>query len=164
MKEDFGSYSINLANVFNDPEGDSLLLFVTSEDSALISANINAQQLSLTGGEIGSTTIFVTALDANGGLAVDEFDIQVKPVVSTHETQSNVSVFPSLTQDFIYVVGAGAGYDISLISIDKSYQQNIPVTGESISIDLSHLFSGMYLLLIKDPKAEIIKVEKIIRY
>jgi hypothetical protein len=164
LPKDFGTHTINLADVFEDPEGDSLLLFVTSEDSTLISANINAQQLLLTGGEVGSTTIFVMALDANGGLAVAEFDIQVKPVVSTDEAQSNVTVFPSLTQDFIHVVGVGAGYDISLISIDKSYQQNIPVTGESISIDLGHLFSGMYLLLIKDPKTEIIKVEKIFRY
>ena len=164
LPKDFGTHNINLANVFKDFEGDSLLLFVTSEDSSLISANINAQQLSLKGGKIGSTTIFVMALDANGGLAINKFDVKVKLTVSTNEVQSNISVFPNVTHDFIHVVGVSAGYDISLISIDNSYQEKIPVTGESISIDLSHLFSGMYLLLIKDQNTGIIKVQKIIRY
>jgi hypothetical protein len=164
LPKDFGTHNINLADVFKDPEGDSLLLFVTSEDSSFISAKINANQLSLKGGKVGSTTIYLMGLDANGGLAVNKFDIQVKSAVSTDDLETNVAVFPSLTQDFIHVVGAGIGYDISLISIDKSYQQNIPVTGESMRIDLSYLSTGMYFLLIKNPKTGITKVEKIIRY
>ncbi len=167
LQENFGTYAINLSDVFEDPEGDSLLLFVTSEASPLISANITAQQLLLSGGEVGTTTIFVMALDANGGLAIDEFDVQVKPIVSTNSAQSsiqNIVVSPSLTHDFIQVVGATAGYKISLISIDKSYQQTIPVSGDKISIDLSHLPAGMYLLLLTDPENGSTKVEKVMKY
>lgn len=162
VQENFGTHAINLSDVFMDSEGDSLLYFVTSEDSALVSASINAQQLLLSGGEVGMTTIYVMALDANGGLAVDEFVVQVNPIVSTQELQSAISIFPRLTQDFIYVTGS-AGFEISLISLDKSYQQAIPVSGDSISIDLSHLSSGIYLLLFTDPGNGSTSVEKVIK-
>ncbi len=162
LQENFGMYTINLSDVFEDPEGDSLLLFVTSEESTLVSASINGQQLLLSGGEVGMTTIYVMALDANGGLAVNEFVVQVNPIVSTKEVQSTISVFPRLTHDFIYIAGS-AGFEISLISLDNSYQQVIPVSGDSISIDLSHLSPGMYLLLFTDPRNGSTKVKKVIK-
>jgi hypothetical protein len=164
LPKNFGTYNIDLTNVFKDSEGDSLLLFVTSEDSTLISSNIKAKQLTLKGGKVGKTTIFVMALDANGGLAVDEFNVQVKQVLSTNEAQSNISVFPSLTQDYIHIVGVSPEHNISLISINSMFQQHIPVTGESINVDISHLYSGTYLVVIKNSKSEIVKVDKIIKY
>jgi hypothetical protein len=165
--ENFGTYSINLSDVFEDPEGDSLLYFVTSEEPTLISANIEAQQLLLSGGEIGSTTIFVMALDANGGLAVDEFKVLVKTTVSTDDAQSilhDIAVFPSPTNGFVQVVGATPDYTISLISIDKSYQQSIPVSGDKMKIDLGHLAAGLYLLRLTDTENGNTRVEKVIKY
>jgi hypothetical protein len=166
LQENFGTYTINLSDVFNDSEADSLLLFVTSEDSALISANINGQQLLLSSNEVGNTTLYLMALDANGGLAINEFDVKVKPIVSTDAPFNvrNIAVFPSLTQDFIQVTGATNDCNLSLISIDKSYQQNIPVSGDKFNIDLSHLSSGMYLLLFTDRVNGSTKVEKVVKF
>ncbi len=164
LTDNFGTHAINLADVFEDPEGDSLLLFVTSEDLSVISADIASQQLLLLGDEIGSTTIFVMALDANGGLAVDEFNVQVNPFSSTNEAASKITVYPRLTQNFIYVDGATADYDITLFSVDKSHHQTIPVSSDNLSIDLSHLPAGMYFLLFTDSKSGSIKVEKVIKY
>ncbi|MBK6995369.1 MAG: hypothetical protein IPH31_10750 [Lewinellaceae bacterium] len=162
--ENFGTHTINLADVFEDPEGDSLLLFVTSEDPAFISADITSQQLLLSGGAIGTTSIYVMALDANGGLAVDEFKVQVNPVSSTNEPASKINVYPRLTQDFIHVDGATADYNITLFSVDKSYQQSIPVSGTNMSIDLGQLPAGMYLLALANSNTGKIKVLKIIKY
>ncbi len=161
--ENFGTHTINLAEVFGDSEGDSLLLFVTSENPALISADINSQQLLLSGDEIGSTTIYVMALDVNGGLAVDQFNVLVKAFSSTHEAASKITVYPRLTQDFVYVEGASTDNTITLFSMDKSYQRTIAVSGSNKSIDLSHLPAGMYLLLFTDSKtgsSEMVKVVK----
>ncbi len=164
LTENFGTHAIDLSKVFKDSEGDSLLLFVTSQDSTIISANIKAQQLLLSGSKIGSTSVFVMALDANGGLAVDEFKVQVNPILSTDEATSKVTVYPRLTQDFVYVNGATTDYNITLCAVDKSYQQNIAVSSDNLSIDMSHLPVGMYLLLISDSKNGQVKVEKIIKY
>jgi hypothetical protein len=166
LQENFGTHAINLSDVFSDSAADSLFLFATSEDSALISANINGQQLLLSGGEVGNTTIFVMALDANGGLAVDEFDVKVKAIVSTNIPSSveNIAVFPRLTHDFIQVTGANADCNISLISIDKSYQESIFASSNKTEIDLSHLPVGMYLLLFTDTKNGRTKVEKVVKY
>jgi hypothetical protein len=167
LQENFGTYPINLSDVFEDPEADSLLLFVTSEDTSLIASNINGQQLLLSGGKVGSTTIYVMALDANGGLAIDQFDVQVKPIVSTNDDPSsgqNITVFPRLTQDMVHVVGTTAGDQIILVSMNKTYQQTILVSGGQTSIDLSHLPAGMYLLLLTDREHGRTKVEKVVKY
>ncbi len=164
LEKNFGSYSINLSEVFEDETQDSLLLFATSELSTFISTDIDDQELRLSGGEIGSTTIFVMALDANGGIAVDEFEVQVKTKVSTNEALSNISVFPNLTQDFIYVNGAIENRVISLTSVDQSFHQSIAITSDHKKIDLSHLPTGMYFLRISDPSNKTTKIEKIFKY
>lgn len=164
LPENFGSHSINFSGVFADPESDSLQFFVTSEDPALIAAGINSQQLTLSGNTPGSTTIFLMAVDANGGLAVDAFNVKVTPAVSTLEAISGVRVFPNLTHDFVQITGADGNYDISLVSMDKTYQQNIPVTGNNMRVDLRPLPPGTYLLLLKDSSSGNVRVEKIVRY
>lgn len=164
LPENFGSHSINLSDVFQDPEVDSLLLFVTSDQSALISADIDAAMLTLSGGAAGEATIYLMALDANGGLAVDDFKVTVNPTISTTDVGANFSIFPRLTQDYIHIVGPAADYTLSLISMDKSYQQNIPVAADHTSVDLSHLPAGIYLLLITDSVHKTTKVEKVIKY
>jgi hypothetical protein len=164
LPKNFGSHSINLADVFRDPEGDSLLLFVTSDQSTLVSADIDAAMLTLTGGGVGEATIYLMALDANGGLAVDDFKVKVTPTVSTTDAGSDFSISPRLTQDYIYIIGPSANYTLSVIAMDKSCQQMIPVSAEQTRVDLSHLPSGIYLLMITDPVHKTTKVEKVVKY
>ncbi len=167
LQENFGTYALNLSKVFEDPEGDSLMLFVSSAESARISAEINGRQLLLSGSQAGKTTIFLMALDTHGGLAVDEFDVEVKQTSSDKEEQSperRISVFPRLTPDHVHVLGATDTQHITLSSVDQSYRQVLPVTGTKTSIDLGHLPSGVYLLLIGDAKHGTTQVEKVIKY
>lgn len=93
LEEIFGSYEIDLTTVFTDPEGDEIFLFALSDDTDLISTDINGQQLVLTGTEKGSVSIVVTAVDANGGVVTDEFVVQVNGVLSSNDIEgSDISV------------------------------------------------------------------------
>ena len=164
LVKNFGTRSINLDKVFKDSEGDSLLLFVTSTDTSIISAKIVKQELVLSGNKVGNTSIFVMALDANGGLAVDEFNVQVNTISSTNELVSNIKVYPHLAHDYINIDGATTDINVTICSIDKSFQQVIQVSDHHRSIDISDLPTGMYLLLLTDPKSGQIKVEKIVKF
>jgi hypothetical protein len=167
LQKNFGSYTINLPDVFADPEGDSLLLFVTSEKTPLITPLLEGQKLTLSGGDIGTTTIYLMALDDNGGLVVDAFEVTVETMSSSDDKPSsfqNITISPSITQDIVRVVGASIDMKLSIISIDHSYKQTIPYTKDQIDIDLSHLPSGIYLLLITDIVTGRMKVEKVVKY
>ena len=165
LPENFGTHSINLSDVFADPAGDSLLYFVTSESSSFISASIAGQELTLSGGALGNTTIYVMAVDPNVGLAVNEFNVEVNSITSiNNKNQSNITIFPRATQDFINITGVTTNYTITLISIDNAYRQNISVLNNNTSVDLSHLSSGIYLLMLTDSKTNITKLEKVIKY
>lgn len=142
-------------------------MLVTSEAPTLISAKIETQELVLQERVVGNTTVFVMAFNANGGLAIDAFDVAGQPIVSSDDSPSilqNIVVPPNLSKDFIQVLGATAGHGILLISMDKSYQQNIPVSGGTIRIDLSPLPAGMYLLLLTNTRNGSRTVEKVIKY
>jgi hypothetical protein len=165
LPENFGTHSINLSDVFTDPAGDSLLYFVTSESSSFISASIVGQELTLSGGALGNTTIYVMAVDPNVGLAVNEFNVEVNSITSINsKNQSNITIFPRATQDFLNIAGVTTNYTITLISIDNAYRQNISVLNNNTSVDLSHLSSGIYLLMLTDSKTNITKLEKVIKY
>lgn len=167
LPEGFGSYTIDLSEVFADPEGDALLLFASSSESALISTQTNSQQLVLSGGEPASATILVMAVDANGGLAIDEFKVQVGITVSSHDAaffDQNVSIFPNPAGDYISIVGALSDYNISLFSADKSYQRELSPSGQELRIDLSHLSPGLYMIQFEDLRNGSTKIEKVIKY
>jgi hypothetical protein len=160
----FGTNSINTDGMFEDPEGDSLLLFVTSESPTVVSADITTNQLIIKEGTTGNSSIYIMALDANGGLAVDSFRVQVNQSSSTHEPTPQITVHPRLTQDDVYVHGATAYSTIILYSMDQSYQQTIPVADQSMRINLGHLPAGMYFLVFANTTGGSKEVIKVIKY
>ena len=167
LPKDFGSHAIDLREVFRDSKGDSLLIFVTSKDTALIAAKIVDQNLILSGGDEGSTTMYVMALDKNGGLAVDEFDVLVNKTISTVETQNprpNIVVSPSITHDFVYVSGASNNSSMVLSSLIGTYHETISISDNLTKIDLSHLSSGVYLLIVTDNNTGRLQWSKVIKY
>jgi hypothetical protein len=119
LSKNFGNYSVSLSDKFRDVEGDSLMYFVTSENPSLINAVIDNGTLKLSGTEEGNTTIYIMAVDANGGLAVDTLDVAVKNTVSTVDFSSlnNVKVFPSITQNVTYIINAKPQHTVSLFSV-----------------------------------------------
>jgi hypothetical protein len=138
-----------LSDVFKDPKSDSLLFYVTSEDTSFLKAKIESQQLVLAGGSVGNTTVHVMAIDFNGGLAVDEFNVVVKSSSSAEDestSEHQLTVSPLLTSDFVVVHGASADYNLEIISLLGAYHKTIPVTGSENTIDVRSLSSGMYIL------------------
>ena len=73
--------TIDLSNVFTDPEGDQMTLTTQSDDPAIASPSINGNNLVLafTSGQAGNATITVTA-ESNGATVSDEFLVTVTAV------------------------------------------------------------------------------------
>ena len=70
---------VSLAGVFSDADGDSLTITATSSDDAkaTVTAASDGSKLTLAGVAEGTTTITVTAQDADGNRVSDDFDVTV---------------------------------------------------------------------------------------
>ncbi len=77
LDEGFGSYDIDITNVFNDVDGDALTFSVQSDNTAVIVPTISGNTLTLTENGVGSASITLTASDGNGGAANDIFLVDV---------------------------------------------------------------------------------------
>lgn len=167
LLKDFGTHTINLLEVFKDVKGDSLLFFVTSKDSSLVNATIDNQKLVLRGGREGNTTIYAMALDKNGGLAVNEFEVLVAATTTSAEEQNAdlaITVSPTVTHDVVYVRGATADCHLRIVSLIDAYQENIALSADLSNVDLSHLAAGMYLCIVKDNKSGKSQWTKVMKY
>jgi hypothetical protein len=148
LEENFGSYSIDLSSMFEDPEGDEIFLFTNSDESTVLS-------------------VLVTAVDFNGGLVMDKFKISISEIVSTENNEINeqmVSIFPNLTNNYINIIGGRTEYTVSIFSADKSFGQLFTLTDSENQINLSHLENGIYFLVIKNQKTKNTQIEKLIKY
>lgn len=107
------------------------------------------------------------ALDKNGGLAVDEFDVLVKSAVSTVETLTpkfNINVWPSITNDIIQISGLTNNCLITLTSVINGYQESIPITEGITTIDVHHVPSGIYLIIFTDKTTGEVQWRKVVKY
>lgn len=79
-----GSYSIDLAGVFTDIDGDVLTYTVANNLASLISTTVDNTSLALQGldGQHGTAIIQVTGADPSGLTATDDFNVTVNPVNS----------------------------------------------------------------------------------
>jgi hypothetical protein len=167
LETDFEKYSLTLSTIFADTQGDSLLFFATSNDTSLINTSIQNGKLILTGGKDGNTTIYVMALDNNGGLAADEFDVSVKTEVSTignvADTQ-RISVSPTVADDFIFVTGLSPDYTVELVSAITGHKE-VPISSDNAQmIDIHLVPSGTYFLIFTNNITGEVQRSKIIVY
>ena len=78
--EGFGSSSISLSSVFNDPDGDNLDYSATSSNTNVVSISISGSALYIyEQSSTGVSTIEVTAEDPDGETAEDVFTVTVTP-------------------------------------------------------------------------------------
>lgn len=167
LSKGFGSHTIDIRDVFADIAGDSLLMFVTNTDTTLVTAKIENQKLILSGGNEGKATLYVMALDFNGGLAINEFDVVIKSTVSVAEPQNTlpeITVLPSIAHDVVNVSGLTTNYLLTLTSVVNGHQEYIPFAGDKATIDVRQLSSGMYLLVIADKNTGQLQWKKVIKY
>jgi hypothetical protein len=98
---------------------------------------------------------------------MDKFKVRVSEIVSNENIESSlrmVSVYPNLSNNYVNIIGGQSEYNISIISVDQSFKQEILLTDSKTIIDVSHLENGMYFLLITNQKTRKTQVEKLIKY
>ena len=69
----------DLAQVFSDPDGDTLTYTATSSDTAVATVSLSGSTLTITGVAVGSATITVTATDPEGLSTDQSFVVTVEP-------------------------------------------------------------------------------------
>ncbi len=152
------AFSLDLSNVFTDPDGDALVLAIASGLPVWASFDATTGLITGTPGnaDVGSTEITVTADDQNGGTAEDTFTITVSDINNFAPNMSDqvfrifsdapngssvgtvVAVDPDSADTVTYSITGGAA--AGLFSIDSA-------TGEITVTDSSGLTDpGTFLL------------------
>jgi len=166
LMEDFDPLSFDLSTVFTDPEGEAILLFVSSSNPDLVSATIENNQLVLSGAETGNVIIRVFGLDVNGGVVMDEFLVDVGNTVSTGEVEGDFSLIrmsPNPMSDEVTLSGELSNYTFSLHSPDGRWLQALPANGQQATFNLSHFPKGVYLIRITHRVQGWDRVKKVIK-
>ncbi len=145
-EKNFAPFTFDLSTVFSDPEDDLILHFATSSESGLITTTIENQQLLLTGTEEGTVSIFVTAIDGNGGHVTDDFTVQVVSPVSTQDVDDHILLHPNPTIGIFTIEGDFQNHIIQLISADGKLQKQLRGQNGSMQVDISDLDVGVYFL------------------
>ena len=70
LDEGFGTTTVDLTNVFSDPNGDPLTLTPTSSDENVVTVSISSNTLTIT--EVGPGTCNVTVNASDGSESVDD--------------------------------------------------------------------------------------------
>ena len=111
----------------------------------------------------GDFTVFVT--DANDCELMEDFSL-VSTSVATISELSDVSIYPTLTQNILNVeLSFSKAVDIStsLFSLDGTYQEILTpdfiarAGTQKNQIDVSHLESGIYLLVIQNEEGIVVE-------
>ena len=71
------SHDVSLSGVFDDADGDSLTVSVTSSNGTVATATTDGSSLTVTAQALGVATITVTAQDADGNQVSDTFEVAV---------------------------------------------------------------------------------------
>ena len=76
-----GTRTVSLSGVFSDADGDALTINAESNDHAIATVSVAADgsRLTVAGVAEGTTTITVTAQDADGNTVSDSFEVTVRP-------------------------------------------------------------------------------------
>lgn len=156
--EGFGSLTVNLADVFEDVDGDDLTYSVSSSDAGVVTAIINAGQIQITEVGPGESSITVTAADGNGETTSDTFVMTVTPAPLGFEDALSVKIYPNPTTDFINIQ-SNEEMTIQLIDLNgRSLQSD---SGKEVSMDVRSLNSGAYILQISN--GELTETKRIIK-
>ncbi len=139
----FGASTLNLANVFSDPNGDALTLTVAVANPDVIKASISGTTLTFTETGVGKTTITVTANDGKGGTVADDFSVLLLIVLAAEDETSMISLYPNPAASRMKInTDVREVIIIDTNGIGNTYEVK---NGE---VDISTLSNGVYMLYI----------------
>lgn len=120
--EGFSAATVELANVFNDADGEVLTLSATSSDETVVTASISGTTLTITEVGVGMADITVTAKDPSDASVSDTFGVTINEVVenSAADFVFNNQNGNSLSIDSWSAVSGADGYAI-LINTEDSF-------------------------------------------
>lgn len=132
--EGFSAATVELANAFEDADGDDLTLTVTSEDESVVMVDISGTTLTLTEVGVGSTNVVVTAKDPSDASVSDTFSVTINEDATTRVADFAFSEQDGngLTIDSWAAVSGANGYAI-LINTEDSFTDLTDGEGDDAS-------------------------------
>ena len=94
--------TLDVGTTFSDPDGDMLTLSVSVEDGETVEAAIDGHMLSISGLEVGMTSVTLTAVDVHGGTVSNTFTTtieNIEPVVANSVADQEMDRRAPLTLD-----------------------------------------------------------------
>ncbi len=146
VDQGFETTSINLAEVFADPDGDELTFTATSNNTDVATVAVTEATLTISEVGIGTTTISISTSDGNGGSVADEFTFTVSEVALGLE-DLKIKIYPNPTSNFIHI---DAKESISARLMDMEGRELKREVGTQLQMNLQSLQPGIYLLKIMD--------------
>lgn len=137
-EEGFGSFTIDLANVFSDADGDELTFSAVSSNTDAVSVTVSENTLTVTEVGYGTSDITVTADDGNNGTVDDVFRVSVNaagnnpPTILNHISDQikeegfvtftiNLdNVFTDVDDDDLTFIAVSSNTDVVSVSVSEN--------------------------------------------
>ncbi len=156
----FGTFTVDLTNVFTDINGDVITLSASSNNTAVATVAVVGKTLTVTEVAAGSAAITVSASD---GFALtpttDVFNLTVNPGTSVEEVlKQSISLYPNPTSGLLTIklsnpLKGNVFIRVSSIIGVEVLNQNASGANELIHLNLSSLNKGIYFVqIIEDSK------------
>jgi len=141
-----------------------LFLYVTSSAPSLLTADINGEELEISGGSPGSYDICLTAIDNNGGLVSNAFVVKVNNSTSTrNHSLPDLDIYPNPVNDLLHISTTTSAFNITIYNPNSSFKKSYKNLVDSVSVDLSDLPLGVYFVRVENPINGAFSIKKIIR-
>ncbi|WP_258103411.1 T9SS type A sorting domain-containing protein [Marinoscillum sp. MHG1-6] len=123
LNQGFGSYTIDLGNLFEDGNGDALTFNVSLSDETLVNAEIVGSELTLTELITGNLEITIAVDDGYEGTATDDFELTVVPTVNL-EVFIDQTTYGSIAEAIMAAIDGDVieirGIHTEVLNIEKS--------------------------------------------
>ena len=130
--------TVDLVNVFSDPEGDPLTYSAVSDDTSAATVSLDGTTLSILGVAIGSATVTVTASDSFGDSISTDFDVTVvnqAPVVAMEISDQNANRITAVAVDLVNVFSDPESDELTYSAMsDDTSVATVSLSGATLSI------------------------------
>lgn len=162
LDEGFGTYKINISNVFSDPNNDPFTITSSSSNTSVATTSIDGDSLVITEVGIGTSTITLTADDGYGDMIDDDFVLTVNEVtsgISDEIAEEAVKLYPIPSNGTLYLeLGDNHKGEVQILVNDAIgrlvYHDKFVYAGGTSTVDLATLKKGLYIIRIKTSESE----------